>query len=199
MQTLLLASQSPWRKAMLQAAGIPVEGIAPGVDERAVQRSLGNVGPEQVAMALARAKADAVAAEHQGRTLLAADQVLWDGQEVIGKPSDPQDHMRRLCAMRGRTHDLVTAWCLRLPDLSERVGIARTSLAVRSDLSDSEIARYVESGEGSGCAGGYAVEGHGVWLFDRIDGSWHNIIGLPLLDILTALRSAGWRYGTVKP
>jgi len=195
MPTLLLASQSPWRKAMLQAAGIEVEGISPGLDERAVQETLGKVGPEEVAMVLARAKADAVSAKHPNRTLLAADQVLWDGQEVIGKPLNAQDHLRRLCAMRGHTHDLVTAWCLRMPDLSERTGLSRTSLTVRSDLSDYEIARYVESGEWAGCAGCYAVEGHGVWLFERIDGSWHNIIGLPLLDILTALRSEGWRYG----
>lgn len=179
----------------MEAAGISVEAVPARVDERALEDSLGTEQPEQVAMALAMAKTDDVSRRHPDAVVLGADQVLWDGREVFGKPEDPEDHMVRLLSMRGRRHDLITGWSLRMPDFGLRVGMRVTSLQVRADLQDDEILAYVESGEGSECAGGYAIEGHGLWLFEAIEGDWHNIIGLPVIDILSALRGAGWRYG----
>jgi septum formation protein len=179
---------------MLEGAGLSVRAVPPRVDERALQADLGLEDPVEVAIALASAKADEVGTRVQG-FVLAADQVLWDGEHVIGKPEDPADHLARLMSLRGREHELLTAWCLRAPDGSRRRGIARTRLTMRDDLTDAELRAYVETGEGSGCAGGYAIEGHGVWLFERIDGDWFNVVGLPLMDVLTALRSLGWRYG----
>ena len=187
---LTLASASPWRRDMLLAAGLEVEAVASGVDERAVQAD----HPVDLAIELASAKASAVASR-QGGWVLGADQVVWDGVEVFGKPTDPTDHLRRLQAMRGGTHELITAWCLVTPDGDRRIGVERTRLTVRADLSDAELQAYVDTGEGSGCAGGYAIEGHGAWLFESVDGDWFNIVGLPLFAVLTALRDLGWRYG----
>lgn len=188
--SLILASASPWRLQMLRAAGLNVRAVPSGLDERAVQIE----HPVDLALELACAKAQAVA-QREGGWVLGADQVVWDGSEVFGKPSDADDHLRRLKGMRGQTHELITAWCLLSADGERRVGMERTRLTVRADLTDEELEAYVETKEGSGCAGGYAIEGHGVWLFESIEGDWFNIVGLPLMSILTALRGLGWRYG----
>ena len=175
---------------MLESAGLPVHCEAPGVDERAVTLS----DPVELARHLALAKARAVAERHPDAWVLGADQVAWDGSEVFGKPTDPEDHFARLAAMRGTTHDLVTGFALLGPELRHLEHV-RTRLAVRGDLTDAELRAYVATGEGSGCAGGYAVEGRGVFLFEHIDGSWHNVLGLPLLRVLDVLRAHGWRFG----
>jgi len=179
---------------MLESAGLRVRAVPSTVDERRIEEDLGSSDPLEVASALARAKAHAVAADLPEQVVLGADQVLWDGASVIGKPSDPAAHLERLKALRGRTHDLFTAWCLIAPQVGERNGLTRTRLTVRADLHDAELEAYVATGEGSGCAGGYAIEGHGAWLFERVEGDWNNIIGLPLFDVLSALRDLGVRY-----
>lgn len=194
MQTLVLASASPYRRRMLESAGLRVRAQPASLDERSVEAGLGTTDPFEVALALARAKAREVAERCPGEIVLGADQVLWDGEAPIGKPRDPADHLARLKSLRGRTHDLVTAWCLVTSEGQERVGISRTRLTMREDLEDAELQAYVATAEGRGCAGGYAIEGHGAWLFERVEGDWNTIIGLPLFDVLTALRGLGVRY-----
>ncbi|TVQ89610.1 MAG: septum formation protein Maf [Deltaproteobacteria bacterium] len=190
---LTLASRSSYRRALVLAVGLSVEVVPPRVDERAVQRAIGRATASEVASRLARAKAAEVAARVDG-LVLGADQVLWDGREVIGKPSDPGDHVRRLQSLRGQCHDLLTGWCLYEGADLVREGLARTTLKVRSDLSDDELRAYVATGEGTDCAGGYAIEGLGGWLFEEVKGDYFNVLGLPLLDVITALRELGWRY-----
>lgn len=191
MPTLILASTSPWRRDMLLRAGLRVRTAAPGVDERRFDCG----DPMVLATTLARAKARAVAREHAGAWVLGADQVVWTGTEVQGKPPSPQVHVERLLAMRGRSHQLVTGFCILGPDGVEVVRHDITTLWVRADLEEAEVRAYVQSGEGSGCAGGYAIEGHGAWLFERVEGDWNNILGLPLFAVLSSLRELGWRYG----
>jgi septum formation protein len=188
MRELILASTSPWRRRMLESAGLRVRCESPGVDERAVTEP----DPARLAELLARAKARAVAQRFPEAWVIGADQVVTDGVSVWGKPADPADHRRQLRSMRGRSHDLVTGFCVIGPGLFE-TGVERTRMFVRGDLQDAELDAYVASGEGSGCAGGYAVEGAGVFLFERIEGDWFNVIGLPLLRVLTVLRAHGWR------
>jgi septum formation protein len=187
---IVLASTSPWRRKLLTDAGLVVRARSPGVDERAVTAD----GPVALALELARRKADAVAALEPGAWVIGADQVVHQAGEVFGKPLDADDHAARLRSMRGRAHELVTGWALRGPG-GPVEGVATTRLVVRADVTDAEIDAYVASGEGSGCAGGYAVESRGVFLFEAIDGDWFNVIGLPLLDVLGALRARGWRFG----
>ncbi len=185
---LILASTSKWRRKMLEDAGIAVELCASGVDERAVH----DPDPARLAGLLARAKAKEVFQQHPERWVLGADQVGHLGDEAFGKPADPDDHFARLASLRGHTHHLSTGWCLLGPE-GVQEGVCRTALTVRADLSDDELWAYVRTGEGSGCAGGYAVEGLGGFLFERIEGDWFNVVGLPLLDVMTALRRWGWR------
>lgn len=200
---LVLASTSPWRRKILEDAGWTVEVEAPGVDEG----PLVGATPPDTAARRAAAKAEAVAARHRpapvagGAWILGADQVLVDGDEAVGKPRDPADHLARLRSLRGRPHDLVTAWSLRhVPPPGERPqapadGRERTRLWMRDDLGDDELEAYVAGGEGRGCAGGYAIEGQGAFLFARVEGDWSNIVGLPLFAIQDALRARGWRFG----
>jgi len=187
---IILASSSEWRATMLRSAGFRVRCIPSPADENVFQSS----DPVEQALGRAELKAAAVFALEPEAMVLGADQVVWDGVDVFGKPLDAADHLARLQAMRGRTHTLVTGYCVLGPDFLDR-GTAETRLTMRADLSDEELAAYVASGEGSRCAGGYAIEGQGAWLFERVHGDWNNIIGLPLFDVISSLRRAGWRYG----
>lgn len=187
---MILASSSRWRLALLHQAGVDAEAVPPDLDEAQI------VGLDAVdtARRRAQAKAEAVAAAHPEQWVLGADQVVHDGQEVFGKPKDPADHVARLTSMRGRSHTLHSAWALRGPG-DPADGVAATTMHVREDVTDAEIAAYVAAGEGSGCAGGYMLEQRGAFLFRRVDGDFFNVLGLPLLDVMTALRARGWRHG----
>ena len=176
---------------MLEDAGLRVRCAAPGVDERAFVDD----DPTSLATTLAVAKARAVASRESTAFVLGADQVVTDGNQIWGKPASVDDHVARLLAMRGQRHTLITGFCLVTPSGREVVGTERTHLTMRADLEEAEIRAYVASGEGSGCAGGYAIEGRGIWLFSSIEGDWFNIIGLPLLAVLDVLRAEGWRFG----
>jgi septum formation protein len=195
MPELILASTSPTRRALLEAAGLRVTCVGPGVDERAA--SAGLTDPVEIASRLARAKALAVAARYPEAFVLGADQVVTDGVEVWGKPANPEEHLRQLQRLRGRPHDLVSSYCLLGPATdaapASDEGVERTRLWVRADLDDDELRAYVATGEGAGCAGGYAIEGRGGQLFERVDGDWYNILGLPMFRVISALRRQGWR------
>ncbi len=187
---VVLASTSRWRQEVLVNAGLEVECVAPGVDE-SLERSS---DPVAFAMSLAAQKAEAVAARVPDRWVIGCDQVLWDGREIFGKPPSRQAQLDRLRAMRGASHQLITGWSLRGPG-APHDGVTITVMHMREDLSEAELVAYVATGEGEGCAGGYAVEGKGGFMFSRVEGDWYNIIGIPLFEVLTALRTRGWRFG----
>ena len=177
---------------MLAAVGVRARAVASGVTEELRDE----VDPVRLARRLALAKAKAVQGRHPEAWVLGADQVACDAQdrcEIWGKPLDPADHLARLQRMRGRTHVLITGWSLLTPS-TEISGFAETRMVVRADLGDAELSAYVQTGEGSGCAAGYMAEGRGAFLFERMDGDWYNILGLPVLDVMGALRGLGWRF-----
>lgn len=182
----MLASTSPARLALLRAAGVRCEGRAPGVDED----RLSHADPARLAELRATAKAEAIAAP--GAIVIGADQVAHLDGAAFGKPLDPADHRARLRQLRGRTHTLSTAVSL-VYGAERRHLVRHTRLHFRAEVSDAEIDAYVATGEGSGCAGGYAAEGMGAQLIEWIDGDYFNVLGLPLLDVLGQLRAMGWR------
>jgi len=190
LEPLVLASSSRWRLSVLREAGVQAEAVAPHVEEAGI------VGGDAVetAMLRAQAKAARVSAQRPGAWVLAADQVVHDGDEVFGKPQDAADQVARLSSMRGRAHTLHTAWVLLGPGPAAH-GVAATTMHVRADVTEAEIAAYVACGEGAGCAGGYMLEQQGAFLFERVEGDFFNVLGLPLLDVMTALRARGWRHG----
>ena len=186
----LLASTSPWRRQLLESVGLRFQCVDPEVDERAVTIA----DPGELVRELARRKASAVWSKRPECWVLGADQMLYDEHGVWGKPDNPEEHFERLKAMRGQSHTLVTGFCIIPGDDAAYVSTEETRLWVRSDLEDSELRAYVATGEGSQCAGGYAIEGLGAFLFDRVDGDYTNILGLPLFRVLDVLRLLGWRF-----
>jgi len=188
--SLVLASTSRWRLGLLEAAGIPCTAVAPEVDEDAIG-SAGD-GPVRVARDRALAKARAVAALHPGRLVVGADQVVHLDGEWIGKPIDEADWMRRLQAFAGRSHLLTTAVAL-VDDHGEDCFAVDSVVRFRSDLTSADLRAYIHHGEASGCAGGYMVEGRGVWLVEAVEGDWTNVVGLPVFALVQRLRDRGWR------
>lgn len=172
---------------MLRRAGVPCEGRAPGVDEDAIA----GVTPEE--LAAARACAKARAAHRHGEITIGADQVAHMDGVSFGKPRSEEDHLDRLRRLRGRDHTLTTAVCVIGPGGDEVLVDETTRLVFRSDTTDADLEAYVASGEGSACAGGYAAEGRGAVLVERIEGDFFNVIGLPLYRVLPVLRRFGWQ------
>jgi septum formation protein len=184
MTRLVLASASPARLQLLKSAGIPAEVIVSGVDESAVQAD----GPEALSGTLARLKAEAVAARLKSEAADAGNRVLvlgcdsvlaFDGQ-ILGKPTDADDAVRRWRGMRGRSGVLHTGHCL----IDARTGDSTAAVASTevhfADLTDTEIAAYVATGEPLRVAGAFTIDGFGGAFVDRIEGDPGTVIGLSL-------------------
>lgn len=186
---VVLASGSAWRRGLLASTGLRVLAVEPGVDEATIQRA----DPVELALARAEAKARAVARSHPGALVVGADQVVHLDGRAFGKPVDPADHLEMLRLLRGRVHRLSTGVCLIAPGGAEETFAAHSEVRVRADATDAELSAYVGSGEASGCAGGYMVEGRGAWLVEHVSGEWNNVIGLPIGALLERLRGRGWR------
>ena len=186
---LLLASASPARRRLLEQAAIPHRVQVSGVDEEAI----GHPDPAQLVQLLARAKAGAVlqsGLDREVSAVLGCDSVLAFDGEVFGKPADPQEAISRWRRMRGAWGELHTGHALLDPAGAERVA-AVTTRVLFADLSDAEIEAYVATGEPLQCAGGFALEGRGGCLVERLDGCFSNVIGLSL-PLLRQWLSADW-------
>lgn len=189
-QRIVLASSSRWRRQMLVDAGVECEAVDSGLDES----KFSSQRPEDLALILAREKAKRVQALRPDAIVIGADQVAFNEDGSFGKPRDPEDHLKRLLSLRGRTHVLTTGVVLLGPGVDEEVSV-NTGIVFRSDLTRSELQAYVNSGEGAGCAGGYQIEGRGAWLIERVEGDWFNVVGLPVLEVVSVLRRLGWQMG----
>ncbi|RWC39918.1 MAG: Maf-like protein [Mesorhizobium sp.] len=193
-EKLILASGSPFRKAMLVNAGVDVEAVPADVDERALEAPLqdSGVSPEDVALVLAEAKASDVSERMPGALVLGCDQTLSLGDEVFHKPADREGARRHLLALSGKTHQLNSAAVLVRDGkvLWRHVGIA--SMTMRK-LDPAFIGRHLArvGAKALSSVGAYQVEGEGIQLFDKIEGDHFTIVGLPLLPLLAELRTLG--------
>ena len=182
---IVLASQSPRRRELLAAAGFEFDVAAADVPE---VREAGEPAARYVER-LAREKAEAIAARYPDRPVLGADtEVVIDG-DVLGKPADAAEAARMLRRLSGRTHQVLTGLAL---VWRGRVLTAVESTIVRlSALTDDELLEYVASGEPMDKAGGYAIQGRAARFIPRIEGSYSNVVGLPVATVLQILRQAG--------
>lgn len=189
---LVLASKSAPRRALLEAAGIPVEVRAADIDERAVERLAGAAAAGGVAALLAREKARAVAAAMPARLVLGADQTLALGERRFDKPADRAAARAQLRALAGKTHELHSAIVFVRDGevLGEAVRVARMTMRA---LSDRFLDHYLDAAglAVTASVGAYQLEGLGVHLFERFDADHFTILGLPLLDVLEFLRREG--------
>ncbi|MEX3010830.1 Maf-like protein [Hoeflea sp. TYP-13] len=190
-QELVLASASPFRKLLLENAGVEFAAQAADIDERAVEAPLleGNVGPEDTALVLAEAKALDVSEKRPSALVIGSDQTLSLGDEVFHKPADMEAARRHLLKLSGRTHQLNSAVVIVRDGETLWRHVATASLTMRQ-LDPGFIGRYLsKAGDRAlSSVGAYQLEGIGIQLFERIEGDYFTIIGLPMLPLLGALR-----------
>ena len=192
---IVLASTSEIRRRLLESAGINVRPVPSCVDESAIKRAFGQrAGADfpKLAGALAKAKAEAVSVHHPAALVIGADQLLLFDDRPFDKPGDLKEAAMQLKLLRGNTHQLITA-----------VAVARGGAIVWTDcdiakltmrhFSDDFLTDYVVSmgGDALTSVGAYKIEGRGVQLFNRIEGDYFAILGLPLLPLLSFLRREG--------
>jgi septum formation protein len=191
-QPLVLASKSGARRAVLEAAGIPLDIRPADVDERAIEARAGETDPGRVAGLLAEEKARAAARVAPGRLVLGADQTLALGTRRFSKPADAAEARAQLRALSGQTHALHSGIALVRDGelLFSHVGVARLTMRA---LSDAFVARYLAAAgpHVSQSVGGYQLEGLGIHLFEQVDGDHFTILGLPLIPLLRYLRQSG--------
>jgi len=193
---LVLASRSAVRRTLLEAAGVPVEVYPADIDERSLETGAPSATPAAVAALLARQKALVVGGLRPARLVLGADQVLALDAKLFTKPADRAAARTQLRALSGRTHELHSAIAFVRDGavVFEHVGTAR--LTMRS-FSDRFLDAYLDAigSAATASVGAYQIEGPGLQLFERIEGDYFTVLGLPLLAALDFLR----RYGSLIP
>ena len=189
---LILASSSPRRLALLRQAGIePARLESPQIDEAPVPREQ----PRAHALRLAHAKCAAVAARLGGEPafVVAADTVVACGRRILPKTAAAADAEHCLRLLSGRRHRVYTGVVVSGPR-GQAARLAMTVVRFRR-LHEDDLAWYLASGEWRGKAGGYAIQGRAEAFVTAINGSWSNVVGLPLAVTLDLLRGLGWRPG----
>ena len=181
--TLILASSSPRRRELIGYMGIPFEIITADAEE------MKQGAPEELVMENARRKAQAVAKDHPGRIVLGADTIVYLNDQVLGKPRDEKEACEMLSMLAGAWHTVYTGVCV-MKDayLDIRCDVSRVLFV---PLDEKTIAHYVQTGEPMDKAGAYALQGRGGMFVDKIDGSYSNVIGLPMALTRDMLLKAG--------
>jgi septum formation protein len=189
---LVLASRSAPRRAMLEAAGIPLEVIAPDTDERSLEALAGSRDPVAAAAMLAREKAMAVARRKPSRLVVGADQTLALGSRRFDKPCDRAAARDQLKALAGNIHSLHAAVAVVRDGMVLFEDADSANLTMRP-LSDAFLDRYIGAAGDAVLAsvGAYQLERLGIHLFARVEGDHFTILGLPLLKLLEFLRREG--------
>jgi septum formation protein len=184
-QSIILASASPRRQALLKNAGISFEIRPANIPE------VPHAGEAPVVFAerMAREKARAVSASRSERVILAADTVVAVKSEILGKPANTEDAARMLRLLSGRTHAVTTGVCL-IGDGREDVRSETTEVEF-SGMTEAEILDYILSGEPMDKAGAYAIQGGASRWITRVDGDYNNVVGLPVELVLRMLKEAG--------
>ena len=189
---LVLASASPRRAELLRAAGFDFDVLPAEVDEAMDVEET----PDGYVRRVAQLKAQTVAGRAPGRVVLGADTIVVVDHEVLGKPADAGDARRMLRRLSGRDHVVMTAVCLVNPAAHEGVSkrlelrVVRTTVEF-APLSGAEIDWYLASGEPMDKAGAYAVQGLAARFVTRVDGSYSNVVGLPVAVVYDLCRGAG--------
>ncbi len=190
--TLILASKSASRRAMLDAAGVAYESIPADIDERTIEAGLEDAAPGEIAEALAVAKAAAVAQHHPQALVLGSDSLVVAGGRRFNKPKTREEAAEHLRFFSGKVMELHSAAALVKDGGCQWSHASIARLQVR-ELSDEFIAHYLELEWPaiSHTVGAFRIEGPGVQLFEAIEGDQFTVLGMPLLPLLDALREAG--------
>ncbi|MBB2696032.1 MULTISPECIES: Maf-like protein [Rhizobium] len=192
--TIILASSSPFRRMLMENAGLSFEAHAATIDERALEAPLEKAGatPDAVALALARAKAEDVSRRFSNSLVIGSDQTMSLGDRVFHKPRDMADAASHLHALSGKTHRLNSAVAIVNDGVVLWEHLAHAQLTMRpltADFIARHLARVGDRALSS--VGAYQLEGQGIQLFEKIEGDYFTILGLPMLPLLKNLRELG--------
>lgn len=191
---LILASSSPFRRMLMENAGLSFEAHAARIDERTVEAPLENAGakPDAVALVLAKAKAEDVSRRFPESLVIGSDQTMSLGDRVFHKPKDMADAANHLQTLSGSTHRLNSAVAIVGDGVVLWEHLSHADLTMRlltADFIARHLARVGERALAS--VGAYQLEGEGIQLFEKIEGDYFTILGLPMLPLLQKLRELG--------
>lgn len=185
--TIILASASPRRQALLRQLGLSFTVQAADIDEDQVQIK----EPGALVCALSLQKAQAVAAQHEDALILAADTVVVLDGAILGKPANEEEAFSMLRGLSGRSHEVYTGFTLLHPQRSLVHSSHEISSVRFRPLTDDDIRRYIQTGEPMDKAGAYGIQGYGALLISGIMGDFYNVMGLPLCRLGQALGEFG--------
>ncbi len=184
---LILASASPRREEMLRLLGLRFSVLLSNVDEAAAAGE----PPEHYALRLSEMKARTVAGMRPGHWVLGADTIVTIDGELLGKPQTIEEARHMIRKLSGREHTVITAFTLANSESTEIIRRAVCSQVRFKDVPDDEVEWYVATDEPYDKAGGYAVQGKASFLVSEIHGSYTNVVGLPLCEVVEALKKIG--------
>jgi len=185
--SFILASRSPRRRQMLAEAGFDFQVTWP-IEE--ANHAFAGLSPAELVLAQARAKAAPVASAHPQATVLAADTVVVAQGRILGKPADPAQAEAMLADLSGRVHEVLTGFCLAQGESELAAEVVKTEVEFRR-LTPAEIKAYIVAGSPLDKAGAYGIQDLGGGLVRRISGSYTNVVGLPLAEVIEALAGVG--------
>ncbi len=185
---IILASSSPRRKELLQSVGVEFEVIEPASDESLLSKE----NPEDYVSRLATEKALSVSKNLNGDDLvIGADTVVVVDNEILGKPRDEEDARIMLSRLSGKVHHVLTAFSITKGEHEVlHTHVVGTEVIVKT-LEPKEIEGYIKTGEPMDKAGAYGIQGAGAFMIKGIRGSYTNVVGLPLVEVLEALKKLG--------
>jgi len=186
MRPIILASSSKYRSQLLQKLGLKFTSIAPNIDESILKNEL----PEQLALRLAKQKAQAIQTKAPNHLIIASDQVASCGNKILGKPEGFEETVKQLKLQSGQTVHFLTAICILDSENNKTLTDIDICTVYFRQLTEQQIFNYVEIEQPYDCAGGFKSEGLGIALFERIEGDDPNsLIGLPLIKLITLLHN----------
>ena len=184
---LILASRSPRRLELLRSLGLDFEVSPSKVEEITDPKQ----SPEQNAVKIARDKARWVAGKNPGSYVLGADTMVVLDREIIGQPADEEDAFRILSKLAGKQHRVITGVVLITPEVKEHETAVVSTVSIKT-VAENALRSYIATGEPLDKAGAYAIQGQGSFLVESWEGSWSNIVGLPLEALTGLFQKAGF-------
>ena len=192
MSALILASKSKARIEMLSRAGLHFDISPANIDESAVKKSHAGAAPDVLAAELAFQKARHVSEQKKESTVIGSDSILTVGNQVLSKAADKNDAREKLMSLRGKTHRITSAVSVCRGGAEIWSHVEYADLTMKS-FTDDFLERYVDRAGDvlTSCVGAYAIEEYGIRLFDKIQGDYFTILGMPLLPLLNFLEAEG--------
>ena len=187
MRKIILASTSPRRKELLEKTGLPFEIVASNYEEDMTLV----LPPHELAKHLSKGKADAVAQDYKDAIIIAADTFIVFGDKILGKPHTPKKAKETLAMLSGGTHSIITGFTIIDTQTGKNISRTTETKVHFRKLIIEEIDAYVATGEPLDKAGAYGIQGLGSELVDKIEGSFSNVVGLPVEEVMVALKDFG--------